>query len=93
MKLTDLLADEEEETAADKAAQEFENRPEDKAAAELKFLKTQEDADQKLARELGAFKFKPSNSGPELTSFEPSTKSSFATGASGFSFGGASNTG
>ena len=90
-----FIADEEEETGADKAAQEFENRPEDKAAAELKFLKTQEDADQKLARELGAFKFKPSNSGPELTSFEPSTKStsSFATGASGFSFGGASNTG
>ena len=46
-----------------------------------------------MARELGAFKFKPSNSGPELTSFEPSTKSTFATGASGFSFGGASNTG
>ena len=48
-----------------------------------------------MARELGAFKFKPSNSGPELTSFEPSTKStsSFATGASGFSFGGASNIG
>ena len=46
-----------------------------------------------MARELGAFKFIPSNSGPELTSFEPSPKSAFATGASGFSFGGASNTG
>ena len=90
-----FIADEEKETAADKAAQEFENRPEDKAGAEPKSLKTQEEADLDLARELGAFKFIPSNSGPELTSFEPSTKStsSFATGASGFSFGGASNTG
>jgi hypothetical protein len=89
------IADEEEETAADEAAQEFENTPEDKAAAELKSLKTQEEADLQMARELGAFKFKPSSSGSDFkSSFEPSTKStSFATGASGFSFGGASNTG
>ena len=80
-----FIADEEEETAANKAAKEFENTPEDKAAAELKSWKTQEEADLELARELGAFKFKPSSSGPEI--------SSFATGASGFSFGGASNTG
>jgi hypothetical protein len=88
------IADEEEETAADEAAQEFENTPEDKAAAELKSLKTQEEADLQMARELGAFKFKPSSSGSDFKSspIEPSTKS-FATGASGFSFGGASNTG
>ena len=91
------LADDEEETAADKAAQEFEKTPEDQAKAELKSLKTQEEADLQLARELGGFKFKPSSSGSDFRSspFEPSTKStsSFATGASGFSFGGASNTG
>ena len=89
------LADDGEETAADKAAQEFEKTPEDQAKAELKSLKTQEEADLQLARELGGFKFKPSSSGSDFRSspFEPSTKSSFATGASGFSFGGASNTG
>ena len=76
-----------EDTTADKAAQEFENTSEGEA------LKTQEEADLQMARDLGASspKIKDFKSSP----FSAKSTTSFATSTatSGFSFGGASRTG